>query len=158
MLLCLCLAACGSDDDDGGGGGGATIVIGGAASGTLPALAVASKSATDNFYTVGVSIVSPHGGFTSASASFRITGSPAAGTFAEGAIEVGALEVSTSDGKSWTAFSTPVIGTVGTLTLSSVSAQGTASGITLYTVHGSLSTSTLVPGQGGANVTMTSTF
>lgn len=159
LFVCVVLAACDGSDDD-GGGGGATITLGGASSGTVPALAVASKVSGEAFYTVGVSIVAPRDQFTSASASFRIGGTPAAGTFTSVALQVGALEVSTNDGKSWAAFATPVVGNIGTLTLSSVSELSSQGGTTLYTVHGSLSTSTLkpAPSQGGADLTMSASF
>jgi len=90
--------------------------------------------------------------------SIRLAGTPAAGTYPVSSFQVGVLEVSTSDGKSWTAYSTPVIGSIGTLSLTSVEMQTTQGNTTLYTIHGSLATSTLTQLQGTANLTMTASF
>ena len=165
LLGLAVLVACGDSVDgagDGGdsNGGGATITLAGAVNATLPALAVASKSDSDSFSTVGVSIVRPQGSVTSASLSFRLTGVPAKGSYtsASASVEVSALEVSTSDNKSWAAFKTPPSGTVGTLEITSVSMMTKIGAQTLYTIHGSLALSTLTNTQGTSSVTMTASF
>ncbi len=166
VLVTVCLlASCDSDPDGASdadantGAPGATITLGGAHTAVMPALAVASKRDTESFSTVGVSITSPQGQVTSASISVRLSGTPAAGTYPATVFEIGALEVSTSDARAWSAFSTPAIGTIGVLSLSSVDVLSSGAGLTLYTVHGSLASSTLTSTmQGVGALTMTSSF
>jgi hypothetical protein len=164
LVLGIALLACGGNDDGvtpdaaPGGGGASMITVSGAQDATMPATAVASKVNSEAFWTFGVSITSPQSGFTSASASIRLAGSPTTGSYPASTFLVGALEASTSGGMAWSAFSTPTIGTLGTLQITSVQPGATTGNTTLYIVQGTLAEGTLVSSGGGASLMMRASF
>lgn len=157
QILVLSLLLCACDGGDDSGSGAAMITVSGAQSAVMPALAVGSKLGSETFWTFGVSITSPQSGFTSASASIRLAGAPAVGTYPSSTFLISALEASTASA-SWAAFTTPPSGTVGDLQITSVQPGATTGNVTLYTVHGTLAVGTLVSSGSGASLMMSATF
>ena len=164
LVLSIVLCSCDGGDDGvnadaaPGGGGAAMITVSGAQDAVMPALAVASKVSSDDFWTFGVSITSPQSGFTSASASISLFGAPATGSYPASTFRIGVLEASTSGGMEWAAFTTPTSGTVGDLEITSVQPGATIGNTTLYTVHGTLAMGTMVSSGGGASLMMRASF
>jgi hypothetical protein len=134
-----------------------TIVLGGSLSGTMAAAVNAGQADGESISLVGITAQPLPAGYKAVNALLMIADAPMVKDYPAAAL-MGAVTVTTSDDKTWTAVPGQPVGTVGALHVTSVSVFMHTGNTTVFTLHGSFDATLAPQQQGGTNVIFTATF